>query len=164
MSAADPRLARIAELRREAALDRLLGNQLIHQDSTPRPRSCDRDLAAEAASLFRQADLADRLAAEIEREAELERLRLAVQLAAGRLQEAHRVDDWSAGQAAIRAAHQEMTLAALELHLFQRRERLAIHATPERRAAAAAELREIFPAATTWPAALERLEAALAKL
>ena len=156
-----------ARLRAEAASFRDQAAALVRQDSEPRPRSCDRDLRAEADALHRQADQSERLAAWMEAEAERERiepLRLAVQLAAGRLQAAHRVEDWHAGQEAIRAAHQELTLAALELHLATRRDRLAAHATPELRAQAAAELREIFPASTTWPAALERLEAALAKL
>jgi len=164
MSAADPRLARIAELRREAALDRLLGNERHRQDSTPRPRSCDRDLAAESAALFRQADLADRLAGEIQAEIDrehLDGLRLALQLAAGRLQEAHRVEDWQTGQDAIRAAHLAMSEAALDLHLFQRRDRLA---DPGRRALAAAELLDLFPESTTWAPVWTRLDRVLTSL
>lgn len=162
MITADPRLARIAELRREAASFRDQAAALTRQDSTPRPRSCDRDLAAEAEACHRQADQAARLAAYIRAEIDqehLDALRLELQLAAGRLQAAHRVDDWTAGQAAIRAEHLAMTQAALDLHLYRKREALA---DPGRRAQAAADLREIFPAATTWPAALDRLEAALA--
>ena len=162
MITADRRLARIAELHREAASFRDQAAALTRQDSTPRPRSCDRDLAAEAEACHRQAGFSDRLAGAIQAEIEGERvdqLHLRVQLAAGALQAAHRVDDWTAGQAAIRAAHLAMSQAALDLHLYQRRQLLA---DPAWHGKAAGELREIFPASTTWPAVLDRLEAALA--
>lgn len=153
-----------ARLRAEAVSFRDKAAALVRQDSTPRPRSCDRDLVAEAEACHRQADLVDRLAdqlqAEIDRE-HLDSLRLALQLAAGRLQEAHRVEDWQTGQDAIRAAHLAMSEAALDLHLFQRRERLA---DPGRRALAAAELNDLFPESTTWSPVWLRLDRVLTSL
>ena len=70
MSAADPRLARITELRREAALDRLLAVSLGGQEIAPRSGDLSPVFAA---ALQRQADLAERLAGEIQAELDRER-------------------------------------------------------------------------------------------
>lgn len=122
------------------------------------------DYHAKAAACDRKADELDRLAAWIiDNQAALARIdqrRADLHIALGELQEAHRTAD----QALIRSAHQAASLAALELHLERRRPELTGQAGEAGRRQVAKDLREIFPASTTFPAVLERLEAALAAL
>lgn len=73
MSAPDPRLARIAELRREAALDRLLGKSLAGQEGLKVSPSSGNLSPVFAAGLLRQADLVERLAGELQAEIDRER-------------------------------------------------------------------------------------------
>lgn len=164
MSTGEPIPAQAIAWRAEAATWRLQAGALRRLDSLPRPSNDPEDLAAAAASCDRKADELERLAAwYIEDQAALARIdkrRAALHWALGELQEAHRTAD----QALIRTAHEAASLAALELHLERRRPELTGQAGEAGRQRVAKDLRDIFPASTTFPAVLARLEAALANL